>query len=118
MSKLLHEIKVDLSFIKSHTLQPKWFKVLKVLILLGVCFGYYRLFGLAKTVAFFATFFFLMLLVHLVYRAKTNTWKQSWLDFVVVEENGEIKAKSIGKFYYAAVVLSALLALVLSQMLR
>lgn len=32
MSKLLAEIKHDLNFIKSHTLQPRWFKVLKIFV--------------------------------------------------------------------------------------
>lgn len=117
MSKLLDEIKIDLRFIKGHTLQPKWFKVLKVFVLLGLCVAYYRLSGLAKTVAFFALFFFLMLLVHLLYRVRTKTWKQSWLDFVVVEEEGQIRAKSIGKFYYSAVILSAILSFVISEIL-
>lgn len=117
MAKLLEEIKVDLNFVKSHTLQPKCFKALKVFVLLGICVGYYRLFGSAKTVAFFVIFFFLMLLVHLVYRVKTKTWKKSWLDFVVVEENGDIRAKSIGKFYYSAVILGAILSLLISQAL-
>lgn len=35
MSNLLDEIKLDLHFLKSHTLQPKWFKVLKVFYLTG-----------------------------------------------------------------------------------
>jgi Ca2+-dependent lipid-binding protein len=117
MAKLLEEIKVDLSFIQSHTLQPKWYKVLKVFILLGFLVGYTYLFGLTKTVIFFAVFFFLMLLVHLLYRAKTDKWKKSWLDFVVAEENGEIRGKSIGKFYYAAIVCSAILSLLISQLL-
>lgn len=117
MSKTLDEIKVDLSFIKGHTLQPQWFKVLKVLVLLGVCAGYYRLFGLAKTVAFFGIFFFLMLVVHMIYRVKTNTWQQSWLDFVVEEQNGEMRPTRIGKFYYSAGILGAILSLVISQAL-
>jgi hypothetical protein len=117
MSKLLEEIKVDLNFIKGHTLQPQWFKVLKVFILLAVCVGYYRWFGLIKTVAFFAIFFSLMLVVHLVYRVKTDTWQKSWLDFRVVEENGEIRAKSIGKYYYMAGISGAILSFAIGQML-
>jgi hypothetical protein len=115
MARLLEEIKYDADFVKGHTLQPKWYKILKVLILLGVLGGYYYLFGARRTVLFFAAFFFLSFLVHMLYRVKTHKFKQSWLDFVVVEEDGETKAKSIGKFYYAAVVLNALLALVISQ---
>ncbi len=117
MTKLLEEIKVDLNFIKSHTLQPKWFKVLKVFILVGVLVGYDYLFGGFKTVIFFGVFFFLSFLVHLLYRVQTNKWKRSWLDFVVIKENNEIKAKSIGKFYYSAIALNTILALVFSQML-
>lgn len=118
MIKLLDEIKYDLSYLKSHTLQPKWFKVAKVFILLGFLVGYTYLFGWAKTVLFFAVFIVLGLFVHLVYRVKTNKWKQSWLDFVVVEENGEARTKRIGKFYYSAIILNFTLSLVISQTLQ
>lgn len=117
MAKLLNEIEYDLSFIKSHTLQPKWYKVLKVFFLLGFWVGYYSLFGLRKTLVFFTLFFFLSFLVHLLYRTKTDKFKRSWLDFVVIEENNEIKAKSIGKFYYSAIIINAFLSLVISQIL-
>ena len=117
MTKLLDEFKSDLNFIKSHSLQPKWYKILKVFILVGFLVGYYYLFGIIKTVIFFVIFIFLSFLVHLLYRAKTNKWKRSWLDFVVIEENNEIKSKSIGKFYYSAIVLNTILSLVISQML-
>lgn len=115
MAKLLDEIKHDLSFIRSHTLQPGWYKVLKVFILLGIMVGYVFLFGWLKTLLFFAVFFSWTLVVHLVYRGKTRRWTRSWLDFVVVEENGEIKAERIGVFYYSAIVLNAILAFLISQ---
>jgi hypothetical protein len=81
----------------------------------GVLVGYWRLFGVAKTMVFVVVFIFLSFLVHLFYRAKTDKFKRSWLDFVVVEENNEIKAKSIGIFYYSAVLLNAILSVVISQ---
>ncbi len=117
MMKLLEEIKYDLRFIESHSLQPKWYKVLKIFILVGFLVAYWRFFGLTKTTVFFVAFVFLSFLVHLLYRAKTNKFKQSWLDFVVVEENNEIKAKSIGKFYYLAILLNAVLSVVVSHVL-
>jgi len=117
MNKLLEEVKVDLNFIKSHSLQPKWFKGLKVFILVGFMVGYDYLFGGIKTVIFFGIFFFLSFLVHLLYRAKTDKWKRSWLDFVVIEENNDIRAKSIGIFYYSAIVLNTIISLFFSQML-
>ncbi len=116
MGKLLQDIKEDVNFVKSHTVQPKWYKVLKVFILAGGLAGYYFFFGWMKTVVFFAVFLFLSLLVHLLYRAKTNKWKRSWLDFVVVEEGGEIKAKSIGIYYYSAIMFNALLSALVSQL--
>jgi dolichol kinase len=116
MSKLGNEIKVDLDFLKSHTLQPKWFKILKVFILLGFLLGYYFLFGLVKTALFFACFVSLALVIHFTYRAKTKKYTQSWLDFVV-EENNRGKPKRIGKFYYSAVIISAILSFVISQVL-
>jgi Ca2+-dependent lipid-binding protein len=116
MAKLLQEIKDDLNFIKSHTLQPQWYKVLKVFILLGFLAGYYLLFGFTKTVILFVVFMFLMLLVHLVYRSKTNKFRKSWLDFIVVESAEGVKAKSIGKFYYAAIIFNALCSIIISQL--
>jgi len=85
------------------------------LILLGFLAGYWYLFGSLKAAVFFAIFMFLSLLLHLLYRVKTNKFKRSWLDFVVVEEDNELKAKSIGKFYYSAIVLNTIIALVISQ---
>ena len=115
MNKLIDEIKYDLNFIKSHTLQPKWFKVLKVFLMLGFLGGYYFLFGLSKTVIFSVSFIFLNAILHFVYRIKTRRWKQSWLDFVIYEENGEIKYNRIGKFYYSAIILNAILSFIFSQ---
>ena len=115
--KLLEEIKYDLHFIRSHSLQPKWYKFLKVFILVGFLVAYWYLFGAIKTIVFFAIFILLSLFVHLLYRAKTNKFKRSWLDFVVVEEEHVIKAKSIGKFYYTAILLNASIAVFISQLL-
>jgi hypothetical protein len=116
MGKLMDDVKTDASFIKSHTLQPQWYKILKVFILLGAMVGYFLIFGLRKTVVFFGVFFLMSLIVHMVYRVKTKTWRQSWLDFVVVEEeNGELRYERIGKYYYSAVLCNAILALIVSQ---
>lgn len=117
MTRLINEIMDDLRFIKSHSLQPQWYKVLKIFFVLGFLVGYYALFGILKTLLFFAVFIFLSFLVHLVYRVKTYKWTRSWLDFAVIEENNEIRAESIGKFYYLAIVVDAILSLVISQLL-
>lgn len=117
MSRLLREIKFDANFIRSHSLQPKWYKVLKVFILVGFLAGYYGLFGVGKTAIFLAVFTLLSLAVHLLYRSGTKKFTQSWLDFVVVQEGNEAKPKSIGKWYYSFVVLNAALAVLVSQML-
>ena len=111
MGKLLQEIKDDVAFVKSQTLQPKWYKFLKVFILFGVVAGYSYFWGWAKTFIFLIVFLFLSLLVHLLYRANTNKWTRSWLDFEVVEG----KPKSIGMYYYLLVALSAIISIVISQ---
>ena len=115
MKKFFAEIKHDLSFIQSHTLQPKWFKIFKMFLLLGVLGGYAFLFGWGKTIVFAISFFGLMLIVHFVYRAKTKRFSQSWLDFIIYEENGETKYKRIGKFYYSAITVNAIFSLIISQ---
>lgn len=117
MPNLFQEIKTDLNFIRSHTLQPQWFKVFKIFILVGFLVGYYFLFGLKKTVIFYAGFVFLMLLVHLLYRNQTNKFQKSWLDFIVEETPESAKGKSIGKFYYAAIILNILISIIISQLL-
>ena len=117
MKNIIDEIKYDLSFLKSHTLQPKWFKILKIFILVGVLLGSYSLFGLAATCLFFATFFILMLIVHFAYRIKTNKYTTSWLDFVVIQEGEKLKTKRIGKYYYSAVIMSTIIAFLVSQVL-
>jgi hypothetical protein len=48
MSKLLDEIQLDLNFLKSHTLQPKRYKILKVFVLIGFMVGFCILFGWAE----------------------------------------------------------------------
>lgn len=116
MSRLIKELKIDFSFIKSHTLQPQWYKVLKVFILFGFFIGYFLLFGFLATIICFATFITLSATVHMVYRIKTVAWTQSWLDFVVVNENNEGKAESIGKYYYSAVIINALVSIAVSQL--
>ena len=117
MANFMDEIKVDLSFLKSHSLQPKWYKILKVFILLGFLMGYYLLFEMKATILFFVTFIFLMIVVHLTYRIKTNKWTTSWLDFVIIKKDDELRTQRIGKFYYSAVIFNALLSFVISQVL-
>ena len=114
MSNLLDEIKSDLNYLRSHTLQPKWFKLLKIFILLGFLIGYYALFGGVATLLFLSIFLLLSVFIHLTYRHKTNRWTSSWLDFVVIEENNKLKTKRIGKFYYSAIFVNVLLSVAIS----
>lgn len=116
MTKLIEEIKTDLNFIRSHELQPTWWKITKVFILIGVCGGYIFFFGVRKTIVFFAVFFFLSFLLHMLYRMKTKTFTETWLDFIVDEEDGVRKARSIGKFYYSAIIFNAIVSLIISQL--
>jgi hypothetical protein len=116
MAKLIEEIKYDLNFLKSHTLQPKWFKVLKVFILLGFLLGYTFLFSLGGMIVFLLSFLCLMLIVHFVYRSKTNKYTTSWLDFVVLTDKDQ-KPERIGKYYYPVVVMNALISFIISQVL-
>ena len=115
LAKLFDEIRYDFNFVISHTLQPQWYKILKVFILVGFLAGYSFLFGPTKTLLFLASFLILCALIHLTYRSKTSKWTQTWLDFVVVQERNTIKMKRIGKFYYSAILISAIVSLIVSQ---
>jgi hypothetical protein len=115
MTRLTSEIKHDLDFVKSHTLQPRWYKAFKVFMVIAFLAAYYFFFGTVKTFVFFVVFIFLSFIVHLVYRVKTHRWTRSWLDFVVTQVNGVFQPTRIGKFYYSAVVVNAALAVIASQ---
>lgn len=118
MSKWWDEIRLDLEFIRSHELQPGWYKILKSLILLGILTAHYLFFGPSRTLMFFGVFLLLMGLVHWKYRRGTHKWRRSWLDFVVVQEDNQVKAKSIGRYYYAFILINAIIAALLSRILK
>ncbi|MBN2387961.1 MAG: hypothetical protein JXB85_13165 [Anaerolineales bacterium] len=117
MPRWIDEIQDDLAFLRSHTLQPRWFKITKVFILLGFLGGFLWLSGWVKTALFSGTFLFLMLLVHFAYRIKTKKYTQNWLDFAVAQAGLDGPPKRIGKFYYPAILINTLLALGVSQLL-
>jgi hypothetical protein len=99
MKKTIEEIADDMEYIKGHELQPKWFKIAKIFILLGAIGGYNYLFGWRKTLVFVLIFLLLSTVVHYRYRIKTKRFTKSWLDFQVREENGKIVTERIGKYY-------------------
>ena len=117
MKQFIEEIKYDANFIKGHRLQPGWYKILKVFLILGFLVGYVIIYGQRKTLIFGAVFFSLSFLVHLAYRINTKKFTQSWLDFVVIEENSEKLPKRIGIYYYIAVFTNLAIGLILSQLL-
>jgi len=117
MAGLLQAIGDDLRFVRSHSLQPIWFKALKVFILLGFLLAYWALFGLKRTAIFLAVFLLLSLGLHLLYRAGTHAWRRTWLDFVVAEQDGALRPQRIGIFYYSAIILNAALSVAVSRLL-
>ena len=114
---MLNEIVYDAKFIKGHTLQPQWYKILKVFLLVGFLVGFFFLFGGKKTLLFCGIFFSLSLIVHMVYRIKTNKFTQSWLDFKVSDNNGQLEYQRIGIYYYLAIIINGGLAILVSQLL-
>jgi membrane protein implicated in regulation of membrane protease activity len=116
MGRLIEGISYDAKFIRDHKLQPGWFKILKVFILVGAAVAYTLFFGWKKATVFVAVFLLLSLVVHYTYRAKTERFTRSWLDFRVREEGGKVVADRIGGFYYLAIVGNATIALTASQL--
>lgn len=115
--KFMDGIKYDAGFLKDHTLQPAWYKILKVFIVIGFLALYWIVFGFTKTVFFFACFVLLALAMHMTYRVKTERYTRSWADFIVYEENGVRKYRRIGWRYYMTVILFALISVTLSQLI-
>jgi hypothetical protein len=117
VDKIFSEIKYDLNFIRGHTLQPRWYKILKVFLVLGFLGAYSWLFGGAKTLLFCGVFFSLSLVIHFLYRIKTGKFSHSWLDFKVELVDGVSRPTRIGPYYYLAVIANGLIAFLISQWL-
>jgi hypothetical protein len=117
MKHFLSEISYDAKFVKGHKLQPAWYKVLKIFILLGVIIGFIWWFGWRRAVVFAVAFLLLSLIVHMTYRIKTRKFTQNWMDFVIVEDEEKNIKQGIGAVYYAWVILNAMIAFCLSQVI-
>jgi hypothetical protein len=116
MPDLVRGILYDARFIRGHQLQPGWYKLLKVVILVVAIGAYVLLFGWARTAVFGGVFLLLSLVVHFVYRARTDRFTRTWLDFRVEEVDGRMVPVSIGRFYYSAVAINAAVAFAVSQL--
>jgi hypothetical protein len=117
MRKISKEIAYDANFLKGHKLQPAWWKVMKIFVLLGAITGFVLLFGWRRAVLFTIVFFLLMLVVHLVYRFNTRKFTRNWLDFIVVEDKEKNIKPGIGAVYYSSIVLNAVIAFLVSGVL-
>ena len=117
MKKFWDAIISDAKFIRDHELQPRWYKIFKIFLLLGGAYAFFRVFGGRKTLVFLACFFTLSAVVHMVYRINTREFTQSWLDFVIEEVDGQPKTKPIGIYYYLAVATNLILSFLASYFL-
>jgi len=116
MANPFKEIRDDFSFIKSHTLQPQWYKILKVFLILGYLGAHLFFYGARKTLIFSGLFFILSFLVHMLYRIKTKKFTSSWLDFIVNEKNGQFEYERIGIYYYSLILFNIVLSLIVAHM--
>ena len=114
MKRFLSELSYDLKFIKGHRLQPAWYKVLKVFILLGVIAAIAGFLGWRRALVFTAVFFCLSLVVHMTYRVKTETFTRNWADFIVVADAARNVRPGIGALYYSWSLVNAILAFAVS----
>lgn len=117
MKKYKAEVVYDAEFIKGHTLQPGWYKILKIFILIGLISAYVYFGGWVKAAVFILVFFLLAMILHVTYRIKTKKFTHSWLDFKVREENGKLIYQRIGLYYYSAIILFVLISFIISQIL-
>jgi hypothetical protein len=107
---IIKEIKNDINFLKKHTLQPAWWKITKIFVLLGSLIIIFFIFGILKTIIWFSIVLILGVIIHFVYRIKTHTYTKSWMDFKVIEKEGKLTYGRIGFFYYTLVVIMFLIA--------
>jgi hypothetical protein len=117
MGRFLGGLLYDLRFVRGHRLQPGWYKVAKVAVLVAAVIAYLLVFGPIKTAVFAVVFLALSLVVHLIYRAGTGRFTRTWLDFRVQEQNGRMVPVGIGRVYYSAVAANAAIAVAASQLI-
>jgi hypothetical protein len=99
------EIKKDIDFLRKHTLQPAWWKIAKIFILVGGILTIWKIFGILKTIIWFSIILVLGSIVHFMYRIKTKTYQKIWMDFNVKEIDGKLTYGRIGMLYYSLVIL-------------
>jgi hypothetical protein len=114
MKRFLSEISYDMQFVKGHKLQPAWYKILKIFILLAVICAFIWFFGWRRALVFAAVFLLLSLVVHMVYRVNTRKFTCNWMDFVIVEDPERRLRQGIGAVYYASIILNAAIAFLVS----
>jgi hypothetical protein len=112
------EIKKDFDFLKKHTLQPAWWKITKVFILFSAILTIWKIFGVLKTAIWSSIIVLMALVVHIIYRIKTHTYKKSWMDFKVKEIDSKLIYERIGLLYYSLVVFIFLIATITIILLR
>jgi hypothetical protein len=112
------EIKKDINFLKKHTLQPAWWKIARILILLAALLTIWLIFGILMVVVWFSIVAILALLVHMLHRIKTNTYTKSWMDFRVKEIDGKLTFERIGLLYYSLIFFVFLIATVTVLLLK
>jgi hypothetical protein len=96
----------------SKTEEPK---IIKVFILAGLLEGNSFISGPPKTLLFLTAFLILCALIHLTYPSKTCKWAQTWLGFIVGKEDNSTKFKRIVIYYYSTILVSAIISLVICQ---
>jgi len=101
---IITKISYDIKFIKNHTLQPRWWKIFKIFLLCGMITAVFFIFGTLKTFIWLSTVIILSLIVHIIYRIKTNAFTKTWMDFKVKESNGKLVYGRIGWLYYSIVI--------------
>jgi len=107
---IIKEIKKDINFIKKHTLQPAWWKITKIFVLLGSLMIIFYIFGIVKTIIWFSIVLILGIINHFMYRIKTHAYTKLWMDFKVMEKEGKLIYGRIGLLYYTIVIIIFLIA--------
>lgn len=100
-------IKTDLDFLKRHDLQPGWWKLGKVVVLVGIIVALVLTRGWRAALIWVATMLLCMGTVHFIYRAKTRKYTVAWADFRVDPND---KRRRFGTLYYPLVASAFVLA--------
>ncbi|MFX0126451.1 MAG: hypothetical protein ACFFAE_22730 [Candidatus Hodarchaeota archaeon] len=92
-------IKKEISVISDLKTQELWFKIIKLIAMLGTFLSFALFFDITAAIIWFIFIFICGNIVHFTYRWKTNAWTKSWGKWTILSDE-ERQPQMLFNFYF------------------